>query len=55
MYFSVYVKIMSEGKKILMVLKILSADICESWMTVHNRLHEFRAGSVTLQLFGPLD
>ncbi len=38
-----------------MVLKIVPADICESWMTAHNRLYEFRAGSATLQLFDPLD
>lgn len=48
-------KIVSEGKKILMVLKIEDADICASWMTAHNRLYEFRVGSVTLQLFDPLD
>jgi len=49
-------KIVSEGKQILMVLKIEEADICASWMTAHNRLYEFKSSfCVTLQLFDPLE
>lgn len=41
--FLIIMKIVSEGKEILMVLKIEEADIGASWMAAHNRLYEFKS------------